>query len=370
MSIKLGSFSILLSYFLLNSNAFAQDKVPVVASFSVLGDLVKQVGGEHVSVTTLVKANGDAHVYNPAPKDAKAVKHAKLLVTNGLAFEGWMPRLLESTKFTGVSVVASSGITPLKNEDDHDADHEDEHHDEHEAHDAEHDDEHHDEHEAHDADHDDDHHDEHKGHDDDHDDEHHDEHKGHDDDHDEHEDHHAHHHGEFDPHAWHSINNAKVYVQNIANGLSQVDTAHRATYQQNAAQYIQKLEQLEVELTAKIKRIPLAERNVLTPHDAFGYLARDFKINFIAPQGTGTDTEASAADVAKIIKQIRKQHIKAVFLENITDNRIVEQISRETHSSIGGKLYSDALSNDNEPASTYLKMMCYNLETIVKGLSH
>ena len=340
MSIKLGSFSILLSFFLLNSSAFAQDKVPVVASFSVLGDLVKQVGGEHVSVTTLVKANGDAHVYNPAPKDAKAVKHAKLLVTNGLAFEGWMPRLLESTKFTGVSVVASSGITPLKNEDEHDADHEDEHHDEH------------------------------KGHDDDHDDDHHDEHKGHDDDHDEHEDHHAHHHGEFDPHAWHSINNAKVYVQNIANGLSQVDTKHRATYQQNAAQYIQQLEQLEVELTAKIKRIPLAERNVLTPHDAFGYLARDFKINFIAPQGTGTDTEASAADVAKIIKQIRKQHIKAVFLENITDNRIVEQISRETHSKIGGKLYSDALSSDNEPASTYLKMMRYNLETIVKGLSH
>jgi len=311
MSIKLGSFSILLSFFLLNSSAFAQDKVPVVASFSVLGDLVKQVGGEHVSVTTLVKANGDAHVYNPAPKDAKAVKHAKLLVTNGLAFEGWMPRLLESTKFTGVSVVASSGITPLKNEDDHDADHEDEHHDEH------------------DADHEDEHHDEHKGHDDDHDD-----------------------------------------VQNIANGLSQVDTKHRATYQQNAAQYIQQLEQLEVELTAKIKRIPLAERNVLTPHDAFGYLARDFKINFIAPQGTGTDTEASAADVAKIIKQIRKQHIKAVFLENITDNRIVEQISRETHSKIGGKLYSDALSSDNEPASTYLKMMRYNLETIVKGLSH
>jgi len=360
MSIKLGSLSILFSSLLFNSAAMAEQKVPVVASFSILGDLVSEIGGEHVKVTTLVKANGDAHVYNPAPKDAKAVQKAKLLVTNGLAFEGWMPRLLESTKFTGLSVVASTGITPLKTEDEH------EEHDDHKGHDD------HDDHKGHD-DHDDhkghDDHDDHEGHDD------HDEHKGHDDHddhkgHDDHEEHHAHHHGEFDPHAWHSIDNAKVYVQNIANGLSKVDAKHSADYQQNAANYIVKLEKLEQKLKAQVNSIAESKRNVLTAHDAFGYLSHEFKINFIAPQGTGTDSEASAADVAKIIKQIRKQHIKAVFLENITDNRIVEQISRETDSVIGGKLYSDALSGKNEPASTYLKMMEYNIDTIVKGLSH
>lgn len=332
MSFNLSKPLLLVSLLLLNlggnTHAFADDKVRVVTSFSILADLVSEVGGAHVAVTTLVKANGDAHVYNPTPQDAKAVLKSKLLVINGLSFEGWMPRLLESSNFKGETVIASTGIEAMKT--DHDEEGHEEHHDE-DGHEEHHDEDGHKEHDK--------------------------------DEHDEH------HHGEFDPHAWHSISNVKVYVENIEKGLSKVDPKNSKAYQANARAYIQKLKMLETNLHAQISKIPVSQRKVLTAHDAFSYLAHDFNIEFIAPQGVSTESEASAADIATIIKQIRKKHVNAVFMENIADNRIVEQISRETNSKIGGKLYGDALSGKNEPASTYLKMMEYNLETIIKGLS-
>ncbi len=315
----------------MSSTAMAEEKVPVVASFSILGDLASQVGGEHISLTTLVKANGDAHVYSPSPMDAKAVTHAKLLVVNGLEFEGWMPRLVESSNFIGEKVVASDGIDAMKGGCNHN-------NDEHQADDSAH--EHHAKH-----DHDDDHHEHHAEHD-------------------------HHHHGEFDPHAWNSIANVKIYVGNIEKGLSKVDPKNTSDYEANALHYIQKLDKLELQLHAEITKIPKSQRNVITPHDAFGYFSRDFDVTFIAPQGTSTESEASAADVAAIITQIREDNVTAVFMENIADNRMIEQISRETGAKIGGKLFSDALSSSEGPASTYIEMMQYNVDTIVKALSH
>lgn len=314
----------------MSSTAMAEEKVPVVASFSILGDLVSQVGGEHISVTTLVKENGDAHVYSPSPMDAKAVTHAKLLVVNGLEFEGWMPRLVESANFSGEKVVASDGIDAIKGGCNH-------HDDEHQADDSAH--EHHAKH-----DHDDDHHEDHAAR--------------------------EHHHGEFDPHAWNSIANVKTYVRNIEKGLSKVDPKHTSDYAANALHYIQKLDSLELKLHSEIDKIPASQRNVITPHDAFSYFSRDFDVTFIAPQGTSTESEASAADVAAIIRQIREDNVTAVFMENIADNRMIEQISRETGAKIGGKLFSDALSGSEGPASTYIEMMQYNVDTIVKALSH
>ena len=230
----------------MSSAAMASDKIPVVASFSILGDLVSEVGGDHITVTTLVKANGDAHVCSPAPMDTKAVTHAKLLVVNGLEFEGWIPRLLDSSNFTGEKVTASSGINAMKGEEN------DEHHegDEHKARDH--------------ADHD------HAK-----------------DKYEEHVEHnHEHHHGEFDPHAWNSIANVKIYVRNIEKGLSKVDPENTSDYENNALHYIQKLDQLELRLHAEIDKIPASQRKVITPHDAFAYFSRDFDVTFIAPQGT------------------------------------------------------------------------------------
>ncbi|WP_043994900.1 metal ABC transporter solute-binding protein, Zn/Mn family [Moritella sp. PE36] len=336
----------------------AEQKIAVISSFSILGDLVSEVGQEHVTVMNLVKIDGDAHVFNPTPQDAKAISKAQLVVTNGLQFEGWMPRLIEAANYQGVQVVAANGIDELSTKEGHSCGHA-HHDDEHKHHDDEH--AHHDDEHAH-------HDDEHAHHDDEH--EHHDdEHAHHDNKHEHHEDEHAHHdHGDIDPHAWHSIKNVKVYVHNIAKGLIQVDPANTDDYQQNAKDYIQKLDKLELKLNAQLAQIPASQRKVITPHAAFGYFARDFNVTFLAPQGTSTGSEASAADVAALIKQIRHDNVNAVFMENIADNRLIEQISRETGVKIGGKLYSDALSAADEPAATYLQMMQYNVDTIVNAL--
>ncbi|SGY95117.1 metal ABC transporter solute-binding protein, Zn/Mn family [Moritella viscosa] len=323
-----------------STTVMAEQKIAVISSFSILGDLVSEVGQEHVTVANLVKIDGDAHVFNPTPQDAKAISKAQLVVTNGLQFEGWMPRLIEAANYQGVQVVAANGIDELSTKEEHDH-----HDDEHEHHDDEH--EHHD--------------DEHEHHDD--------EHEHHDDEHEHHDDEHAHHdHGDIDPHAWHSIKNVKVYVHNIAKGLIQVDPKNTDDYQQNAKDYIQKLDKLELKLNAQLAQIPASQRKVITPHDAFGYFARDFNVTFLAPQGTSTGSEASAADVATLIKQIRHDNVNAVFMENIADNRLIEQISRETGVKVGGKLYSDALSSADDPAATYLQMMQYNVDTIVNAL--
>lgn len=338
--------------------AQAAEKIKVVATFSVLGDMVKEVGQERVQLITLVGADGDAHVFQPSPRDAGAVAKADLVVMNGLGFEGWIERLLESAHYKGQQVVASSGIKVLKSGE---GAHNDEPHDKHKGHDE------HDAHKGHDD------HAEHKAHDHGSHSEHdnhqeHDNHKAH-DEHKKHVkvDHHGHDHGEWDPHAWHSIDNAVIYVRNIAEGLSKADPANKTDYQRNAKAYIAKLEH---EIEHLFEDIPEAQRKVITPHDAFGYFANAYHIDFIAPQGNSTESEAAAGDVAQIIRQIRAENIKAVFVENIADNRLIEQISRETGASIGGALFSDALSDTNGPAGNYLDMMRHNAQTLAGALGH
>jgi len=288
--------------------AFAQEKLPVVASFSVLADFVKQVGGDRVGVTTLVGPDGDAHVYSPTPADAKALAAAKLVVVNGLHFEGWLPRLVKSSGTKAPLAAATKGITPLEADDDH-------------------------------------------------------------------EDHgkaghgHAHAHGHDDPHAWQSIANAKVYVANIRDALSAADPAGKAAYEANAAAYLAQLDALEGEVKAAVARIPAERRKAITTHDAFGYFVKAYGIDFIAPQGVSTEAEASAKDVARIIRQVKTQKIPAVFLENVTNPRLVEQIARESGAKVGGKLYSDALSDAGGPAGTYIRMMKHNISEIEKALA-
>lgn len=280
--------------------AFAQEKLPVVASFSILGDFVREVGGERVALTTLVGPDGDAHVYSPTPADAKAMAAAKLVVVNGLKFEGWLTRLVRSSGSKAPLAVATAGIAPLKLQaDDHG---------------------------------------------------------------------HSHGGGE-DPHAWQSVANAKIYVANIRAALVAADPAGKASFEANAAAYLAKLEALEGEIRAAIARIPADRRKAITSHDAFGYFARAYGIAFIAPQGVSTEAEASARDVGRIIRQVKAQKVPAVFLENISNPRLAEQIARESGARIGGRLYSDALSGAEGPAGTYIAMMKHNISQIEKALA-
>jgi zinc/manganese transport system substrate-binding protein len=274
-----------------------RDKLKVIASFSILGDLVKNVGGERVEVSTLVGPNGNAHVYAPSPADAKKVADAKLVFVNGLGFEGWLERLVKASGTKAPVIVATKGIKPRERAGE----------------------------------------------------------RGHD-------------HGRADPHAWQSVANAKIYVANIRDALIAADPVGKAAYEANAATYLAKLDALEREVREVIAKIPADRRKVITSHDAFGYFEAAYGIAFIAPQGVSTEAEASARDVAAIITQIKKQKIAAVFLENVTDPRLVEQIARETGAKIGGTLYSDALTDDKGDATTYIDLIRHNLKQLATAL--
>jgi len=297
--------------------ASAADKVKAVASFSILGDMVRAVGGDRVEVVTLVGPDGDAHVFSPTPADAKTLAAAQIFFVNGLGFEGWMERLEKSSGFKGKAVVASTGVKPLtmKEEEGH-------HHGEEVEHD-------HDEHAT----------------------------VGHDED------------KVTDPHAWQDLANARIYVANIRDGLIAADPAGKAIYEANADKYLEAIGQEEKAVKAAIATLPPERRKIITSHDAFGYFAAAYGLEIIAPEGVSTESEASAQDVAKIIRQIKEENIPAVFLENVTDHRLLDQIARETGAKIGGTLYSDALSRPDGPAPSYLDMFRHNVGALTSALS-
>lgn len=290
---------------LLPGLAVAQDRLPVVASFSILGDLVAQVGGDRVAVTVLVGPDGDAHVYQPSPADAQAVAAAKVVVVNGLGFEGWIDRLVEAAEYKGAVVVATTGLVPrgVADEDHAEADGD-----------------------------------------------------GHD-------------HGAADPHAWQDVANVRTYVANIEAALVAADPADAATYRARAAAYTADLDALDAGIRAAVAALPTDRRTVVASHDAFGYFAAAYGLTILAPQGMSTETEASAAGVAALITQIRDQAIPAVFVETITDPRLLDRITAETGAVIGGTLFSDALSPPDGPAGTYLDMMRHNIDTLAGALA-
>lgn len=270
----------------------------VVATFSILGDLAKNVGGDRVSVTTLVGPNSDTHVYTPTPSDAKKIADAKLVIVNGLGLEGWLPRLVKSSGSKAVTVVATKGIATRKIEDGH----------------------------SHDP-------------------------------------------ADADPHAWQSVPNAKVYVANIRDALVAADPAGTDAYKANAASYLSKLDTLDRDVREAMAKIPPERRSVISTHDAFGYFAAAYGIKFIAPQGVSTESEPSARDIAAIISQIKKQKIPAVFLENVSDPRLMRRIAAETGANIGGTLYSDSLTDEKGPAPTYIDMVRHNIKALTSALS-
>ncbi len=310
----------------------------VVATFSILGDMVGRIGGEHVALTTLVGPDGDTHVYQPTPADARAVSEAEVLVVNGLDFEGWLDRLVEAAEFDGTHIVATAGIDAIAYEEGDAHGHDDHAEDHAEGKDHRHDDEH--------ADGDD------HGHAD------HAEAGGHD----------HHDHGAFDPHAWQSLTSAVAYVDAITAALATADPANATAFYENRAAYVAEIEALDREIRDMMAALPEDRRTVVTSHDAFQYFGRDYGLTFLAPQGLSTESEASAKDVARLIEQMREQTISAVFIESISDPRLIEQIANETGATVGGTLYPGALSGPDGPAPTYLDMMRHNATTLAQAL--
>lgn len=296
--------------------AWAQQKLQIVASFTILADMAREVGGERVEVKTLVGADGDAHAYQPTPNDARAVAGAAILLVNGLGFEGWIDRLKRSANFKGVEIIASSGIEPLTLDE--------------------------------------------SGHPQ----------AG------------GHSHGgpaisgrakakpkvTPDPHAWQDLANAQKYVANIAADLARADPANAEFYRARAQAYAKRLAALDGEIRGLIAAIPAEKRRVITSHDAFQYFARAYGVQFLAASGVSTDAEPSARAIAQLLTQMRKENIKALFIENMTNPKLIGQIARDGGGHVGGTLYPDSLSAPGGPADTFEKMMRHNALMLKAGM--
>lgn len=276
------------------ASAAAAKEIKAVASFTVLADVVKQVGGDHVTVTSLVPPNGDPHEFEPSPADAKHLNAANVVFISGDGLEGWMTRLISASGYKGKPVTVSNGIHTHEMQED----------------------------------------------------------------------------GKtvIDPHVWNDPLNVKVWVQNIEEALKNADPEDAASFHANAETYLKKLDAMNTFAHAKIDPIPESHRKVLTSHDAFGYFGAEYKVTFLAPLGFSTETEASAADVAKLIDQIKAEGVKTYFFENSNDPRLVKQIAKATGAQSGGELYVESLSKKDGPAPTYEKMFRYNVEQLAAAM--
>jgi zinc/manganese transport system substrate-binding protein len=273
------------------ASAQAAEKIRIVASFSILGDMVKNIAGDAAELIVLVGPNADTHVYSPTPQDVKTIAAADLVIVSGIGFEGWMERLVAASGYKGKLVVATQGIA-LAGEQ------------------------------------------------------------------------------ESDPHAWQNVANGMAYVANIRDALMAADPDHADNYRKNADAYTRKLQKLDAWVKAEIAKVPADKRQVITSHDAFGHFAKAYGVEFLAPQGVSTESDAAAGDIARLIDQIRVGRVKALFMENISDKRFIEQLAGDGGAYIGGSLYSDALSPLGGPADSYLKMFDNNVKLLVAGMLH
>lgn len=270
--------------------------IRVVVSFSILKDIVQEIGGSDVAVTSLIGPDSDVHAFEPKPDQARLLSQAQLFVINGLGLEGWLIRLTSSAQYRGPVIVATKGIDPLTTTATGDAA------------------------------------------------------------------------PAPDPHAWQDVRNAVIYAGNISRALAAADPARASAYQRRLREYGAKLEALERDVHSALAAIPTEKRRVITSHDAFAYYGRAYGVTFLAPEGISTDSEPSAKAIAELIRQIRQEGIKALFLENVSDPRLVEELAREAGATLGPPLYSDALSRPSGRVPTYIRMIEYNTTALKEGM--
>jgi zinc/manganese transport system substrate-binding protein len=290
----------------------AQAPLPVVASFSVLADMVREIGGTAITVAAIVPADRDAHGFQPRPSDLRTVQGAKVVVAHGLGFDPWMDRLVRSANFSGPYARAADGVQARSMDDSH-----------------------------------------------------------------------AHDHGGgraqrhtqgkrivSDPHAWQDLGNAPIYARNIAAALKRaLPAAEHAGIDRRAADFLRRAAETDAWVRAQFAPVPAERRKVITSHDAFGYFGAAYGVDFRSPQGVSTESEPSAAEVARLIRLIRESGIRAVFMENMSNPRLIEQVARDAGVRLGGTLYADALSAPGGPADTYLKMFRHNVPAMISAMA-
>jgi len=276
------------------SSLAAAKTLEIAASFTVLADVVAEVGGTHVAVHGLVGPNGDPHAYEPSPTDARLLRSADLVFVSGDGLEGWMDRLITASGYQGTPIIASDGVPTRKMQEDGAA--------------------------------------------------------------------------VIDPHVWNNPAYVEIWVKNIEAALAATDPEDASDFAANAAAYTKTLQELDAYARSRFASVPAADRKILTSHDAFGYLSDAYGVAFLSPQGLSTESDASAQGVAKLIDQIKAQHIRVYFFENSNDPRLVEQIAAATGAKPGGQLYVEALSKKDGPAATYVEMFRYNVDQLANAM--
>lgn len=290
--------------------AQAQQRLSVVASFSILADMTRQIGGDRITLRAIAGPDVDAHGFQPKPSDAAALTNAAVVIRNGLGFEGWLDRMIRSSGFKARMVTTTEGITPRIMEA------------------------------------------------------------------------HGHDHGGAgrrhnhsvgprqvpDPHAWQDLGLAQHYIRNITGGLVTADPGGEALYRRNAEAFTARLAALDQWVRAEISKVPAARRKIVTSHDAFGYFGDAYGVRFLAPQGVSTEAEPSAAEVGRLIRQIKAESITALFMENMSNPATLQRIAQETGLRVRGRLFADALSAETGPAPTYEAMFRHNLSLMVPAM--
>lgn len=274
--------------------AHATEPLRVVASFSILADWLRVIGGDAVRVEALVGPDADAHVFTPRPSDARKLAQADLVAVIGLGFEGWMARLIKASGSRASVVIASAGIEPLKGGHGH----------------------------AHDV----------------------------------------------DPHFWHDPVRTRQALHTLRDALARVRPAEAEGFARRCATYEAELMALHAQVQSWLGPVPTAQRRAFTHHDAFAYFGRAYGVQFLAIKGMNTEAEATAGSVARLIQQLQRERVRAVFIENISDPRLVQRIAAEAGATVGGRLYSDALSATGGVADSYLKLLSHNARAIATAL--
>ena len=289
------------------ASTWASAPLSVVTSFSILADVVKQVGGDRVAVTALVGPNSDAHAFAPAPKHAKMVAQAQLLVVNGWGFDAWMGKLVQQGRYQGQVVHLTEGLTPLMKPAKQ---------------------------------------------------------AGHD-----HHDHGHAHAGKQDPHAWQDVRSVMHYVTRLVPALCQAAPADCKHFEQGAVRYQTELEALHQDVLRRWQAVPADKRQVFTSHAAYRYYGQAYGVTFAAAQGVSTESEPSAKAMGQLVRQIRASGARVVFLENISNPQLMKRLADETGARVGGQLYSDALTEAHGPAPTYVDLIKANTQTLIAALT-
>jgi zinc/manganese transport system substrate-binding protein len=288
---------------LLATPALAAERIPVVATFSVITDMLANLGGDRLDIKTIVGAGGDSELYQPTPADVATVAAARAVFINDLneEFEPWLEPLLKQAQFAGTKVVVSRNVRVLTAEEEHPVS------------------------------------------------------------------------GRLlptaiDQHAWLDPRNGVIYVRNITAALARIDPAGAAAYEARAAAYTREIRAVDSWARKEIAAVPVVKRRALASHDSLQYLANAYGITLLTVNGWTNKSEPSAAELAKLARQIRTEHVKALFLDSITDPRAMQRIAGETGAVIGGTLYGDTLSRKGGEAGTYLQMLRHDVSTLKAGM--